>query len=114
MFFASYKIYTKNVGLDLNNTSKIIGRVSKSYTTKRYTGGSGEKEIPVFAFNLDNMEQTLGVYKPSRDYSYLLDNIKLGDTITVYYKLLISNPIDIDVYQIEKNKKQETNNGINC
>jgi hypothetical protein len=105
MFFASYKIYTKNVGLDLNKTSKIVGRVSKSYTAKRYTGGRGEKRVPVFAFNLDNIEQTLGVYRPSRDYSYLLDNIKLGDTITVFYKPLSSNPIDIDVYQIEKNNK---------
>jgi hypothetical protein len=59
----------------------------------------------VLAFKLDNLDQTLGIYNPSHDYSDLLDLLHVGDTVTVYYRPLSTNPIDIDVFQVEENKR---------
>ena len=43
---------------------------------------------------------------PSHYYSDLLDSLRNGDIVTVYYRPLSTNPIDIDVFQVEKNGKK--------
>jgi hypothetical protein len=102
MIAASVKMFRKDVGLDLNDTTKIEGHLTKAYTTIRQTGGNGVKSRTVFAFNLSNVSQTLGAYRPSQDYTTLLQQLQLGDTVTVYYKPNTTDSINIDVYQIEK------------
>ena len=102
MLWGSFVIHARNVGLNVKQMPKVVGRINNSYVTRR-PGGGKHRNPPVFAFNLDNLERTIGVYRPSHDYSKLLDSLQAGDTITVYYRPLTGNLIDIDVYQIEKN-----------
>jgi hypothetical protein len=71
--------------------------------TFRINWENRKKNIPVFAFNLDNIDQTLGIYKSSRDYSSLFNDLKKGDTITVFYTPASDNAVNTHVYQIEKN-----------
>lgn len=80
----------------------VVGRITDRYLTRRPGGGKYGNPL-VFAFRLDNLDQTLGVYNPSHDYSKLLYSLRLGDTVTAYYRPLSTNPIDIEVFQVEKN-----------
>lgn len=102
MLAASIKMFRRDIGLNLEETTKAKGQLKKAYTTTRQTGGQGLKSRTVFAFNMENVEQTLGAYRPSQDYSALMQKLQVGDTITVYYSPNASDAINIDVYQIEK------------
>jgi hypothetical protein len=104
MFFVSYVIRTKDVGLNIKEMPTVVGRIANRYLTHRPGGGRAGNPL-VFAFKLENLDQTLGIYKPSHDYSDLLDSLRIGDIVTVYYRPLSTNPIDIDVFQVEKNGK---------
>ena len=102
MFFVSYIIHANNVGLNIKEMPTVVGRIVNRYLTRRQ---GGKSKSLVLAFKLENLDQTLGIYKPSRDYSELLDSLRVGDTVTVYYRPLSTNPIDIDVFQVEKNRR---------
>lgn len=102
MLFAAGKMYFVDGGVDLETADKISGEVTKAYETTRRTTGKYSSNVPVFAFRLNNYDQTLGAYRPSRDYKKLLHNLRPGDTVTVYYKPMPKDKINIDVYQIEK------------
>lgn len=102
MIAASAKMFRRDVGINLNETTKVEGQISKAYTTTRRTGGKGLNSRTVFAFNLSNVNQTLGAYRPSQDYTTLLQQLHVGDTVTIYYRPNAADVINIDVYQIEK------------
>src|SRR5688572_4148336 len=67
MIIASIRMFKKDMGLDLNNTTRIEGTITKSFDTLHSSGGK-LKQLPVFAFKLNTLDQTLGAYRPSHDY----------------------------------------------
>jgi hypothetical protein len=102
MLFAAIRIYSRNVHLDLSKQAKLTGHIKQVYETTRHTGKTSN--VPVIAFELDNFNQVLGAYRPSRNYSYVLANLKPGDLVTIYYKPSDAY-INIDLYQLEKGGK---------
>lgn len=104
MFFVAFVIHANNVGLKVKQMPMIAGRIVYRYLTRRSGGGRGGNPL-VLAFKLDNLSLVLGVYRPSHDYSDLLASLNIGDSVTVYYRPLATNPIDIDVFQVEKDGK---------
>lgn len=102
MLLAAGKMYFVDGGVDLDKADKITGQITSAYETTRRTTGKYASDVPVFAFTLDNYDHTLGAYRPSRDYTALLNNLKKGDTVIVTYKPMPHDKINIDVYQIEK------------
>ena len=105
MLFGSAKKFIKDTNLDLTKTTIVKGHIIKSYLTTRRTGGKIKRNMPIFAFNLDNLSQTLGAYRPSHNYSKLINNLQPGDFVTVYYRHNKYNDINIDVFQIEKGRE---------
>ena len=102
MLLAAGKMYFVDGGVDLRKADKITGQITRAYQATRRTTGKHAKNLPVFAFTLNNYDQTFGAYRPSRNYRKLLNNLKSGDTVTVTYKPNSKDQINIDVYQIEK------------
>lgn len=105
MLIAAGKMYFVDGGINLGKADKLTGQITSAYETTRQTTGKYASDVPVFAFTLDNHNQTLGAYRPSRDYKILLKNLRIGDTVTVTYKPMPNDIINIDVYQIEKSGK---------
>jgi hypothetical protein len=105
MLLAAGKMYFVDGGVDLDKADKITGQITSTYETTKRTTGKYASDVPVFAFTLDNYSHTLGAYRPSKDYTALLKNIRKGDTVTVTYKPMPQDKINIDVYQIEKSGK---------
>lgn len=56
-----------------------------------------------FTFQLDNLSMPLGTHRPWDDYTKLLNEINVGDTLTVYFQKHPTHKLNLDVYQIEKN-----------
>ena len=105
MLLAAGKMYFVDGGVDIDKADKITGQITSAYETTRRTTGKYASDVRVFAFTLENYNHTLGAYRPSRDYTALLNNLKKGDTVTVTYKPMPHDKINIDVYQIEKSGK---------
>jgi hypothetical protein len=100
MLLAAGKMYFVDGGVDLDKNYNITGQIITAYKTTRTTKYYGN--LPVFAFTLNNYDHTLGAYRPSGNYKKLLENLKPGDTVTVYFKPRPNDKINIDVYQIKK------------
>ena len=102
-FLASWSVISPNVGIDLTKANKATGQVIFASVVKRISTGKYATPQNVFAFQLDNLDKPLGTFRPGQNYSKLIETIKIGDTITVYYRHRNSERLNIDVYQIEKN-----------
>ncbi|MDB5236370.1 MAG: hypothetical protein JWR44_3363 [Hymenobacter sp.] len=74
---------------DINDAQKSSGRI---------TGRSVGKD---FSFKISGSQVSYSVYKPSRNYAELESELRVGDSITVYF--VNSQTADIQVQQIEKN-----------
>ncbi|MDR2927211.1 MAG: hypothetical protein LBV41_03270, partial [Cytophagaceae bacterium] len=61
-------------------------------------------KTPVFAIQFWGMDKKLGVYRMSRNYDDLLEEINKGDLLKVYYKSNDNRTenVNIDLIQIEK------------
>ncbi|MDG4946244.1 hypothetical protein NMK71_07450 [Weeksellaceae bacterium KMM 9713] len=103
-FFLAYIGY-ENSHINLNQIDSEIGIVDEVGITQRI-GTKGERS-KVFFIQLDNIEKKLGVYRKSKNYSELINNIKPEDEIKVYYKAKSNKRenVNLDLVQIEKNGK---------
>lgn len=99
------KFYKKDINIDLNQVDKITGIVASCGVTEKSSVVGGRLKVngAVFYIYLDNSSQYYGTYKPSQDYTALVEKIKAGDEITIYYNERQNNELNLDVYQIEKN-----------
>ena len=100
-FFLFYVGY-KNSNINLNEIESKIGIVKEVGITQRI--GSKDEKSKVFFIQFNNLEKKLGVYRMSKKYSELLENINLEDEIKVYYKSNRNKRenVNIDLVQIEK------------
>jgi hypothetical protein len=89
--------------MDLSKSNQITGIVTSSYETTRRTAGRYATDVPIYAFTVDNYGKILGAFRPNKNYKFLLDNLRIGDRIKVYFKESNIDNININVYQIEKN-----------
>ena len=103
-FFLTYIGY-ENSHINLDKIDSEIGIVDEVGITQRI-GTKGEKS-KVFFIQLDNIEKKLGVYRMSKNYTELIENIKPNDEIKIYYKANSDKRenVNIDLVQIEKNGK---------
>jgi hypothetical protein len=96
-FWLSVKgIKDQNINLAQINT--FTGEVISTGEKIRHSKQSAN----VFYLSIKGLPQTLGVYRMSRRYNDLLNEIENGDVLTVYYRQNHSNEINIDLVQIEK------------
>ncbi len=98
----TYKFIKRDIGIDLKSTNFIVGTVESCGVTEKK---SSRLKNLVFFIRLNNSNQYFGAYRPSQNYSGLVDEIKIGDEISIYYRQMDSGDLNLNVYQIEKNGK---------
>lgn len=93
--------FLKDVNIDLLKANYIIGRVAytdikdiEKFSFRCTTYKS------VFYFKLNNSDQNFAIHRESENYEDLLPNIKVGDTIKVFYRSSI-NDYNTHVFQVE-------------
>jgi hypothetical protein len=110
ILFSFIYVFVIQIGLEKQNinlekTSKATNVVENSGIGIHY-GSKGIKSN-VFFIKLKNIEEKFGVYRFSKNYNDLLQLVKIGDTITLYFNedSYKKRNINIDLIQIEKKNK---------
>ena len=99
------KIGFEKQKIDLKKTKKITSTVE--HCGIDFLRSSKGQKSNVFCIKLKDLDEKIGVYRFSKKYDELLNSINKGDTITAYYigKFNRTENVNIDLVQIEKNKK---------
>jgi hypothetical protein len=93
-----------DVNIDLSKSKQIVGQVI--YTDVREISNFTIRWTTyrrVFYFRLDNSNQKFAVHNSYEGYDDLRSNIRIGDTIKVYYGSTLLDDYNRRVFQIEKN-----------
>ncbi len=97
-FFVAYLGY-EDQHIDLKALRSFTGPVSDYGEAVRK---SGKNRPLVFYVDLKGLEQRLGVYRMSKEYGSIINQLNIGDTLTVYYKEQSPCDINIDLVQMER------------
>lgn len=101
MMFTLAIIGYNNSHVDLSKVDSCKGYVTdEAIVLKR-----GKMNLNVFYFRINGTNENFASYNIHQDYSKLVDNIKIGDDLKVYYKKTQSTDYNLDVIQIEKKGK---------
>jgi hypothetical protein len=95
----TYKFIKRDIEVDLNKTDFITGNVESCGVTVKK---SRSMKNLVFFVRLNNSDQYFGAYRAKQDYSKLIDEINIGDIVTIYYRRVEAGDLNLNVYQIEK------------
>jgi hypothetical protein len=93
-----------DVNVDLSKSKQIVGQVI--YTDVREISNFAiryRSHSRVFYFRLDNSNQKFAVHNSYEGYDGLQSNIRIGDTVKVYYGSALLDDYNRHVFQIEKN-----------
>ena len=96
----------KDIHIDLSKSKEITGEVISAgvIQIKKGTFSSSKKYKPVFALNLENSDQNFAIDRGVQFSNKLIDQIHIGDTITLFYRTSNSE-YNTWVFQIEKNNE---------
>ncbi|MBS1511509.1 MAG: hypothetical protein JST86_11750 [Bacteroidetes bacterium] len=100
-FFVAWIGYDK-MHIDLKETFERSGIITATGTDYHY-GDKGDK-ANVFYLQLNNMKKKLGIYRSDNNYTDLLDKVKTGDSVTVFYfnNHNETENVNIDLVQVDK------------
>lgn len=99
----SIYLITNDVNIDLNKSTTIVGPVAYTDIRKiEVLSFTRPHFISVFYFELSNSIQKFTVHNSYEGYIDLQSNIKIGDTIKVYYASALLGHYNRHVFQIEK------------
>lgn len=103
-FFGSCLAF-KDAELKLKELNSYTGRIIEKGITDSYSNisGKGNLKSKVFYLKLEGLNQILASYNPKKSYQNLDKNLKIGDTIKVYFKMSNSTTKpNLATFQIEK------------
>ncbi|MGV0968125.1 hypothetical protein [Empedobacter sp.] len=92
-------IFYNQASKDLSKYSQVEGIITNKGII------NSNKNSKIFFLKLSNYPQNLAVYKMTKNYSELDNNISHGDKVKVYFSPSNSNKNNLDIVQIEKENK---------
>jgi hypothetical protein len=99
MLILIYRGY-KDQHIQLSNLERHTGKVISVGKTQRKASTS-----TVFYMQLEGLSERVGLYRISKNYDDLINDIKIGDKITIYFKAQNGEDLNIELVQIEKEGK---------
>ncbi len=97
-FSLAYIGYEKQL-IQIDKLDKYEGQVfDRGITVRR----SGKHKPTVFYIRLVGLNETLGIYRMEGNYQGLINELRPGDRVTVYYDSKPNDDVNIDLVQIEK------------
>jgi len=105
IYILSIKIGFEERNIDLKKNNKATS-VVEHFGIDIYYGSKGTKSN-VFYIKLKDLNRKIGVYRFSKNYDDLLKLVKVGETVTIYYRDNSNETenVNIDLIQLE-NKTQ--------
>ena len=91
--------------VDLDQVTRHTGQVERIFTTRENNKGSSTAPLKKLAIKIEGVNQFLCYYKLTDNYEGLLEKIKTGDIITVYYKST-NEEYNLNLYEIKKDDQK--------
>jgi hypothetical protein len=99
---SSIVTFTGDVNIDLSKSRFVVGQVVYADGREiRKFGLRWPTFKRVFCFKLNNSEENFSIQRSSEGYEDLKSEIKIGDTLKVYYRSSLDD-YNIHVFQVEK------------
>lgn len=99
MIAVTIKFLNHHINVDLTKVNQISGCVIDAGIRQKTSGNRIKIKDNVFFIILNNSSEVFATYRPEQEYATLTERIKIGDTITIYYRSH-SGDLNLDVYQI--------------
>lgn len=101
-----------NDKVNLQSLSYHKGQLLRFYTAYKKSSSTGATYNFV-ALQIEGLEDIMGVYRKEQNYSDLLNNLRVGDTVLIYFKQHSKNydrfstgvNFNSDIYQLDINQK---------
>ena len=103
LMFTAVKMYQREMGLDLKNTTRVEGIVTRAFDTSDTEEADLFDRKRIIAFEITNVPQTLGTSERATDYEKVRATLKPGTPVAIYYRPDQSR-LNMNIYQIEKGK----------
>jgi hypothetical protein len=102
---SSFVTIIKDIHIDLSKSQIVAGQVTYADTKEiRSVGFRWMTFKPVFYFKLNNSTENFAIYRSYEGYEDLKSDIKIGDTIKVFYRPSVDD-YNRHVFQVEKGNK---------
>ncbi len=102
-FFLAYIGFSKQ-NIDLSKYQQYENIIIDKGIDIHYSSKGHESDV--FYISLKGLDEDLGIYRMSKNYTDLLEQLNIGDKVTVYYRPSKNKEnINIDLIQVEKNNK---------
>lgn len=98
IYFTLAYIGFADMNINIDDVTKLSDTVIEIGVTNRKSGKYSSK---VCYFRLSSIDQTLGVYRATKNYTDILNSVRSGSAVTVYYQPNTSENINIDVLQLD-------------
>lgn len=97
--------------VDLQDLSHYTGQLTKLYPAYKKSSSTGST-YKFVALEIDGLDEVMGVYRPEQNYSDMFRNVKIGDTVKIYYrhhskdydKFISGVYFNSDIYQLDINQ----------
>lgn len=106
MFISSSLFFLEHdINIDLSKSKQICGIVTRANKKEISSGGVRYRTFKrIFYFTLNNSNENFGIHRFYEGYEDLISDIKIGDTIKVYYRES-SSDYNTHVFQVEKGER---------
>ena len=71
--------------INLDSLSYFTGQLTNFNIDYKYFPSTGTKK-KLIAFDIGGLNTTMGMFRPEQDYSDFIENVKIGDTVSIYYQ----------------------------
>jgi len=111
LFWLGIKTIKDNYSRDINRTDKVIGQIERTeiIRTKKKAGSppySANMNLKFLKIELKNTEEILYSYNPKQNYSELINKLKIGSDVVVYYERLSGGDIKNNIYRLDLGSNQ--------
>jgi hypothetical protein len=94
--------WINDVNIDLTKAQKKVGTLKTAEVKNiKGFGKNGNAVRPVFALQFRNQKNYFAVYREYMGYQDLSASLKIGDTVTIYYRSS-TKEYNLNVFQIQK------------
>ena len=101
----SYKVYNENKD-DLKDLTHYTGILTDHYITNKSSliGGKMKVNKKFLAIEIAGLEQKIRVFRPNQNYTDFFQNVKKGDTVSIYFRSHSAENFNSDIYQLDINR----------
>lgn len=111
LIWLGIKTIKDNYSRDINRIEKVIGQIERTeiIRTKKKAGSppyTANMNLKFLRIKLKDIEERFYSYNPKQNYSDLINELKIGSEVVVYYERLSDDNIKNNIYRLDLGTNQ--------